>query len=342
MSETTFDARTYLPLSVLDQVTDLRLNAPDAIIRHALQRQRRTCTAPSGKLVVLAADHPGRMVTDALGDELVMGDRGQYLARIMRVLGGGLVDGLMATADVIEEVLALDVLLTRAGRSSLLDNMLLIGCMNRGGLQGVVFEMCDRFTAYTAEGLAQMNLDGAKLMFRLEPNDPASGETIYWCAEAINACLERNLPVFLEPLMVQRTDSGYKVQKDAASLVRGCSVAAALGRSSLGTWLKLPCCPDYERVARSTTLPILMLGGQAEEDPLPLLGELHAGMAAGANVRGALIGRNVLFPGTGDPLVMAAAVRAVIHDGADARAALAAGLKAVKEACAGSSRPTLF
>ena len=51
----------------------------------------------------------------------------------------------------------------------------------------------------------------------------------------------------------------------------------------------------------------------AVADPLPLLRDIETGMAAGPNVRGALIGRNVLFPGQRDPLQMARAVSRIVH-----------------------------
>ena len=38
------------------------------------------------------------------------------------------------------------------------------------------------------------------------------------------------------------------------------SVASALGASSLNTWLKIPSCKGLDKVARATTLPILILG----------------------------------------------------------------------------------
>jgi hypothetical protein len=47
-------------------------------------------------------------------------------------------------------------------------------------------------------------------------------------------------------------------------------------------------------------------------------------MAAGPNVRGAMIGRNVLYPGGDDPRAVAAAVSAVVHGGASVDEALAA------------------
>jgi len=71
-------------------------------------------------------------------------------------------------------------------------------------------------------------------------------------------------------------------------------------------------------VARATTLPILMLGGEAAGDPTGILEEFATGMRAGSNVRGALVGRNVLFPGDDDPLATAMAVQRIVHEGFDA------------------------
>lgn len=320
MTQHSFTAEAALSSALLEEITKVRLWRADEARQHAALRTRRPSLTRDGKLVVLAADHPGRMVTGALGDPLGLANRHEYLARILRVLRCREVDGLMATPDVIEEIVILDLLLGE----SLLEERLLIGCMNRGGLAGTAFEMADAFTAYDAQGLAEMNLDGAKLMFRLDATDPASGQTILECSEAINDCLDHDLAVFLEPLVVASAEGKYVVQKDAAAMAKVCGVAAALGRSSLNTWLKLPYGPDYAVVARATTCPILMLGGEAVDDPLPLLQDLQAGMGAGPNVCGALIGRNVLFPGAADPARMASAVVGVIHGGLSAEDAWAA------------------
>jgi DhnA family fructose-bisphosphate aldolase class Ia len=77
-------------------------------------------------------------------------------------------------------------------------------------------------------------------------------------------------------------------------------------------------------VARATTLPLVILGGEAVGDPRPVIEDLRRGMAAGSNVRGAMIGRNVLYPGAEDPRAAAAAVSAVVHDGGGVDEALAA------------------
>ncbi len=73
--------------------------------------------------------------------------------------------------------------------------------------------------------------------------------------------------------------------------------------------------------------PALDLGGEVTGDPVPVLQDLRLAMQAGPNIRGALIGRNVIFPGPDDPRAMAAAVAALGHDRTDvsgARAVMAA------------------
>jgi DhnA family fructose-bisphosphate aldolase class Ia len=74
-------------------------------------------------------------------------------------------------------------------------------------------------------------------------------------------------------------------------------------------------------VARATTLPILLLGGESAGDPTGFINELTDGMKA-SNVRGALVGRNVLYPGDEDPLAAALAVSRTVHAGIGAKEAL--------------------
>ncbi|MEA3247746.1 MAG: aldolase, partial [Gemmatimonadota bacterium] len=273
------------------------------------------------RLVILAADHAARMIVDVADEDGRIGDRREYLGRILRVLQAGDVEGVMATPDVIEELIALDLLLVRDGADSVLDERVLVGCMNRGGLSGAAFEMDDRFTAYDAAGLAAMNLDGGKMMVRLDLSDAASLDTLYACSQAVEGCIDNDLTAFVEAFVVERTGDGYRTVRTPRALMHAVCVVSALGDSSLHTWLKLPYCDDYETVAGATSLPILMLGGAARADEEAVLREFAAGMQAGPNVRGCLVGRNVLFPGM-DPAIMARAVCNVVHEGMDATSAL--------------------
>lgn len=306
-------AKAEFPPQLVDNITEIRVRSPRVILDEALRRKRRPLTGADGKLLILAADHPGRGVISAPGDGAAMADRRMLLARIWRVLQEPFVDGVMATADILEELLLIDRIRESAERRRLLDGRLLIACMNRGGLAGAAFEMRDRFTGYAAREIERMGLDGAKMMFRLDPDSLDSAATIFECAEAVRELNNREIPTFLEPLPVERRGGSYRVVKEAEALARVVSIATALTGSTRNLWLKLPFVPDFGRAAAATTCPILMLGGESRGDPEAFLSEFAEGLAAGRNVRGALVGRNVLFPGSEDPAAVARSVGELIH-----------------------------
>jgi DhnA family fructose-bisphosphate aldolase class Ia len=174
--------------------------------------------------------------------------------------------------------------------------------------------MDDPITGISPVNCARMNLDGAKLLLRICDDEPNSLDTILYCSEAISEMNGLGLPTFLEPLPIVKEKNNYKVAKTADALARIVGVASALGDSSRHLWLKLPYCESYQVVAGATTLPILLLGGESAGDATPLLREISAGLAAGSNVRGALVGRNVLYPGDEDPFVIAQAAGRIIHN----------------------------
>jgi len=304
------------------RLTDIRVTDPDRAFEIAKARKRRPKLTTDGKLNILAADHPARRVTSVGDDALGMADRQDYLARIVRVLASKSVDGVMATMDILEDLLVVDDLTREPGHPGLLEERLMIASLNRGGLAGSSWEMDDSMTGPTPATCAAWNLDGAKVLMRICDSEPESLKTVLASARAINESNALGLPTFLEPLPVAKTEKGYKVIKTAEALAKIVGVASALGESSRYLWLKLPYCERYEVVARSTTLPILLLGGESAGDPTVFLREVAEGLAAGANVRGALVGRNVLYPGDEDPLVVAEAVGGIIHRGWTAEEAL--------------------
>jgi hypothetical protein len=319
----TFDSRGFFPDCLLARITELRVGDPEFAWRAAQARQLRTSIAPSGKLNLLAADHPARYVTRVGDDNLAMADRRDYLARIIRVLQSRQVDGVMATMDVLEDLLTIDGLLRESGRMPLLDGRVLIASLNRGGLAGCTWEINDPMTGATPAACHAWRFDGAKTLLRVDDTERASLKTMLACAKAINETNALLLPMFLEPLPVRKSEKGYEVVKTAAALARLAGVASALGDTSRLLWLKLPYCEDFGIVARSTTLPILLLGGESAGDPSGFLRQLDSAMKAGPNVRGALVGRNVLYPGTEDPRAMAEAAGGVVHAGWTADQALA-------------------
>jgi DhnA family fructose-bisphosphate aldolase class Ia len=318
-----FRPDAFFPRELFERITEVRVDRPQVVDEEARLRQCRPRLVPTGRLVILAADHPARHITAVGDDPLLMGNRWGLLGRILRVITAPDVDGVMTTPDLMEDLFIVQRLVREMGGPPFLDGRVLVGCMNRGGLAGAVFELDDRMTAFTAERIAQMRLDAAKLMVRLDLSDPASLDTIEACAKALDRLFDLGIPAFLECLPVQKIEGRYMVLKSASDLVRVVGVASGLGKSSLGTWLKIPYCDDYAQVAQATTCPILMLGGESRDDPTEIFVEFAAGMRAGATVRGALVGRNVTFPGRDDPRAMAAAVAGIVHGGWDAARAVA-------------------
>ena len=320
----TFNSPDFFPDSLFARVVNARVQYPHLAWDESQLRVRRPQLAPTGKLNLLAADHPARFVTAVGSNPLAMADRRDYLARILRVLMSARVDGIMATMEILEDLLTIDAFLREAGAPTFLGGRLLIASLNRGGLAGTAWELDDPMTGATAASCKAWRLDAAKTLLRVAPEEPASLKTMLYCAQAINECNALHLPTFLEPLPVVRTDKGWSVVKKAADVARLACVAAALGDSSRYLWLKLPYCEDFATVARSTTQPILLLGGESAGDPAPFLQQLAQAMQAGPTVRGALVGRNVLYPGEADPLGIAEAAGRIVHDAAPVADAMAA------------------
>ncbi len=323
LDEYNFDLNAFFPVAIFDRITDVRVRRPQLILQEAGRRKRRTDLAPDGRLVLLAADHPARMLTAAGENPIAMGDRYQYLGRILRIIASPGIDGIIATTDIVEDLLILSALTREAGGPAFLDNRVIIGSMNRSGLAGSVWETDDRVTSFTADSLDDLNMDGGKFVVRICPEEPElSNRTLEGCAKAISGCNERGLPIFVEPVPVAKVNGALRLKRTVLDIVKVIGVASALGDSSRGLWLEVPYTEGFERVARSTTLPLLIVAAGAAGDPTPMLTQLQDGTRARRNVRGALIGRSVLFPGDDDPLSFALAVNAVVREGRDPSGAI--------------------
>ena len=107
-------------------------------------------------------------------------------------------DGVLGTADIVEDLLLLGAL----------DDKVVIGSMNRGGLAGTVFEIDDRFTGYDAASIAQMGLDGGKMLLRIDPGDPATAPTMQACARAVSELAAHGLMAMVEPFISHRIAGG--------------------------------------------------------------------------------------------------------------------------------------
>lgn len=321
-----FKTRRFLPEKIFYMISNQKKNNMKSVLNQEYKNRKKREKPWGDNLVLIAADHPARRITNVGSEELAMGDRQQYLGRIVRCLIDDAIDGVMTTPDVMDDLFILNFLFKQKGGKSFLDNKILLGCTNRSGLSGSRYEMDDMITAYTIEDIERYGLDGAKMMFRLDLETSQarySQRTVKRCANMIRKCNYYDIPAFIEPLPVERQrDGSYQVKMDSAELIKTIGVATALGGNSSNIWLKIPYVENYEYVVRSTSNPILMLGGASTGDPTDILVNFEKGLGAGKNVFGCLLGRNLLYPGHDDPLAVSVAISEIIHNNASTEEAV--------------------
>jgi hypothetical protein len=241
------------------------------------------------KLFLIAADHPGRGVFAAGGDPRAMADRGAFLDRLVTALAHPEVDGVLATADIVDDLALLGVL----------DEKVVFGSMNRGGLAGSVFELDDRFTGYTAAAIARDGLNGGKMMLRVADDDPATVRTMESCAQAIDELNALGLHAMVEVFASRTVEGKSSNDLSVDATMRAIAIASALGGSSARTWLKLPVIDDEERLLSATTLPVVLLGGDPGKDRDATYAKWAKAMAI-PQVRGLVAGRTLLYPPDGN------------------------------------------
>jgi hypothetical protein len=270
----------------LRAILDVRTRRPQAIAEAAAARRRRaTLLSDDHQLFIIAADHPARGAMRVGDRPMAMADRADLLERLSTALSRPGVDGVLGTADIIEDLLLLGVL----------DEKVVVGSMNRGGLAGTVFEIDDRFTGYDAATIARMGFDGGKMLLRIDPDDPATAATIQACARAISALAEQGLMAMVEPFISHRVEGRVRNDLSPNAVIRSIAVAAGLGTTSAYTWLKLPVVEDMERVLAASTLPALLLGGEVSADQDAAFGRWRKALKM-PSVRGLVVGRALLFP----------------------------------------------
>jgi hypothetical protein len=288
-----------MPSANVDELIRARVHRPAAVAEAAKAR----IAAPSlvgghGRLMIIAADHPARGALRAGERPLAMADRADLLGRLCVALSRPGVNGVLGTPDVLEDLLLLGVL----------DNKVVIGSMNRGGLAGTAFEMDDRFTAYDAESIERFGWNGGKMLVRIDPEDRTTVATLKACADAVSDLADRRLMAMVEPFISHRVDGRVKNELTSEAMIRAISVASGLGRTSAYTWLKVPIVKEMERVMAATTLPSLILGGEVSMD-IDATYNMWSQALKIPNVLGLVIGRTLLYPADDD---VAAAVDAAV------------------------------
>ncbi|MFF2640504.1 deoxyribose-phosphate aldolase [Streptomyces niveus] len=276
----------------VSELVRIRTHHPEAIAEAAARRARRPLLRPGGRLMIVAADHPARGALAVGNRRLAMANRADLLERLCLALSRPGVDGVLATADILDDLLLLGAL----------EDRVVVGSMNRGGLAGAAFELDDRFTGHRAEDVARLGFDAGKLLLRVDYEDPRSADTLLSAARAVDAMAQRQLPVFVEPFICHRRDGRLGTDLTAEAVTRSIAIASGLGGTSAYTWLKLPVTEnpaDMARVMETSTLPAVLLGGEIGDDQEGTYEKWREALRL-PTVQGLVVGRSLLYPVDGD------------------------------------------
>jgi hypothetical protein len=97
-------------VSSVAELTEIRARRPQSVAEAAAARRRRPLLGADGRLLLVAADHPGRGALGVRGEPAAMGSRSDLLRRLLQALSRPGVDGVLGTADVLEDLLLLGAL----------------------------------------------------------------------------------------------------------------------------------------------------------------------------------------------------------------------------------------
>lgn len=265
-------------------VTDLRAGHPGAVAKAWQARTARPTVRGDGRLMIVAADHPARGALAVGSRPTAMNSRVDLLDRLRTALTDPGVDGVLATSDILDDLLLLGAL----------EDKVVFSSFNRGGLAGASFELDDRMTAATAASTAAANMNGGKMLCRIDLDDPGTVATMAACARAIDELAAHELIAMLEPFMSSRIEGKVRNDLSPDAVIKSIHISQGLGSTSAYTWMKLPVVDEMDRVMEATTMPTLLLGGDPA-DPDEAFASWEKALEL-PSVRGLIVGRTLLYP----------------------------------------------
>ncbi|ORA39837.1 Cgl0159 family (beta/alpha)8-fold protein [Mycobacterium aquaticum] len=270
------------------EVTQLRATEPGAVAKAWQERTARPTVRGDGRLMIVAADHPARGALGVGPRPTAMNSRTDLLDRLRAALAVPGVDGVLASSDILDDLVLLGAL----------EDKVVFSSFNRGGLAGASFELDDRMTGATAASTAAARMNGGKMLCRIALDDPGTVSTLTACAQAIDDLAAHGLIAMLEPFMSARVDGKVRNDLSPDAVIKSVHIGQGLGSTSAYTWMKLPVVPEMDRVMEATTLPTLLLGGDPA-DPDEAFASWEKALAL-PSVRGLVVGRTLLYPNDDD------------------------------------------
>ena len=210
---------------------EARVTSPGAVAEAAQTRKPAvSLLGEHGKLMMIAADHPARGALRAGPDPLAMADRAELLNRLCLALSRPGVNGVLGTADILEDLLLLGAL----------DEKVVVGSMNRGG-PGRDSVRDGRPVHRIRRAEHQGHWLGRRQDAHPDRSrDPATVVTLEACANAVSLLAGLGLMAMIEPFISHRADGRVHNELTPEAMIRAMTVSAGLGTTSAYTWLKVP------------------------------------------------------------------------------------------------------
>lgn len=291
-----------------ESITRQRLEDPASVQRAASLRRKHAGPVLGRQNFIIAADHPARGALSVGKCATAMADRRQLLDRLQIALQNPACDGVLASPDILDDLLLLGAL----------EGKLVFGSMNRGGLTGLVNEIDDRFTGHSAAALAALGADGGKMLTRISYEDPDTVKTLAATADAVSDLARHQLVAMVEPFISKRAEGKVVNDLRPEAVIKSMGIASGLGETSAYTWLKIPVVQEMERVMAATTLPTVLLGGDPSGSPDEVFASWQAALAL-PSVQGLTVGRTLLYPEDGDVAAAVATAASLLDTTATVR-----------------------
>jgi DhnA family fructose-bisphosphate aldolase class Ia len=182
-----------------------------------------------------------------------------------------------------------------------------------GGLSSLAEERGPLHLVYSVEDALRLGADAVGVMGM--PGSRFESQMLPYLSELIGQCAEWNVPVMAEMLPGGFEDPAQFWTPE--NIGHACRIGAELGVDFIKTTYSGDL-DSFRRIVDEVYVPLVVLGGSKSEEPQALLQVVHDAMQAGA--AGVAVGRNICQ--YQDPTKIAAAIAAIIHDGATVQAAL--------------------
>lgn len=282
----------------LASVRETRARLPELVRNRHASRHRRPVTGHDGRLLLIEADGPAAARLAVGADPTALADRAEFLFRLVTALEHPGVDGVIASVDVIDDLLLLEVL----------EDRLAIGSMNHGGLDDSAIALEGRFIGYDADTVILSHLDGGRMDLRIDPLDAVAAGTIEACGHAVTGLAAGGVLALVAPSWCHRVGAALSTDLSPDAVIRAVDVGAGLGGRSQFTWLVVPAIDELAHVMAATTLPALLLPGEegVGDERLPELLTV-------AGIRGMVVPAELLYAPDGDAVALIDRAAALVH-----------------------------